>query len=109
MDDIFEKLKALESGETSDFEERVLYRRANKHWLRKSAIIAFKILDALKAQGLSQKDLADKMEVSPQQISKIVNGHENLTLDTIAKLELALGIKIIVDIGDDNSDNKSVA
>lgn len=109
MDDIFEKLKALESGETSNFEERVLYRRANKHWLRKSAIIALKVLGALRAQGLSQKDLAEKMGVTPQQISKIAKGHENLTLDTIAKLESALGIKIIVDIGDDNSDNKSVA
>lgn len=108
MDDIFEKLKALESGEPSNWKERVRYRRENSGWLRKSAIIALKVLDALKAQGLSQKDLAEKMSVSPQHVSKIVKGHENLTLETIAKLESALGIKIIA--GDEDKDgNKSSA
>ncbi len=35
------------------------------------------------------------MNVSPQQISKIVKGQENLTLETISNLEIALGIQII--------------
>ena len=33
--------------------------------------------------------------VSPQYVNKIVKGKENLTLDTISKLEQALGIKLI--------------
>jgi transcriptional regulator with XRE-family HTH domain len=45
------------------------------------------------------------MQVSPQQISKIVKGQENLTLETIANLEIALGIKII----DVDFNNKPVA
>lgn len=44
---------------------------------------------------LSQKQLAERMDVSPQQISKIVKGQENLTLETISNLEIALGIQII--------------
>jgi transcriptional regulator with XRE-family HTH domain len=64
------------------------------------------VLKALEEQNLTQKDLAEKMQVSPQQISKIVKGHENLTLETIANLEIALDIKII----DDNfGHKKSVA
>jgi len=35
------------------------------------------------------------MNISPQQISKIVKGQENLTLETISNLEIALGIQII--------------
>jgi len=102
MDDIFKRLIELESDEPSNWKAEADYRRANRAWRRKSATIAFKVLEALRVQGLSQKDLAEKMEVSPQQISKIVKGHENLTLDTIVKLEMALGIKIIVDNRDDN-------
>jgi len=52
-------------------------------------------LDALKEQGLTQKDLAGRMGVSPQQVNKITGGQENLTLQTIIKLELILGIHII--------------
>jgi len=109
MDDINKRLAELATGESSNWMADAARRRANRAWRRKSAIIAFKVLEALRVQGLSQKDLAEKMEVTPQQISKIVKGHENLTLETIAKLESALDIKIIVDSGDDNSDNKSAA
>ncbi|MBO8474463.1 MAG: helix-turn-helix transcriptional regulator, partial [Bacteroidetes bacterium] len=35
--------------------------------------------------------LADKMGVKAQYISRIVKGTENLTLETISKLEKALG------------------
>jgi transcriptional regulator with XRE-family HTH domain len=44
---------------------------------------------------MSQQKLAKLMNVSPQQISKIVKGHQNLTLETIVKLENALMIKLI--------------
>jgi len=35
------------------------------------------------------------MGVTPQYINKIVKGKENLTLETIAKIEKALGITLI--------------
>jgi plasmid maintenance system antidote protein VapI len=95
MKELLEKLAPLETTEPSDFLAHLKYRRENRAWLRKSGIIALKVLRALRAQGLSQKDLAEKMGVSPQQVSKVVKGQENLTLETIAKLELALGIRII--------------
>jgi transcriptional regulator with XRE-family HTH domain len=49
----------------------------------------------LKQKGWSQKQLAENMKVSAQQINKIVKGKENLTLETISKLENALGIVLI--------------
>lgn len=44
---------------------------------------------------MTQSELATKVGVSPQQVSKIVKGKENLSLETITKLEAALGINII--------------
>lgn len=71
------------------------WRIENHHWLAKSGEIAFNVLEALDAYGWSQKQLAEKLGVSPQQVNKIVKGHENLTLSTIAKLEQVLGISLI--------------
>lgn len=71
------------------------FRRANRKWLRKSQSIALRILDVLDERGMQQKNLAKVMGVSPQQISKIVKGKQNLTLETIAKLEAVLDIQLI--------------
>lgn len=95
MNNLKEKLSDLTSDQPSDWKVKAKYRRENREWLKKSAAIAVRVLDALKAQNLSQKDLAERMNISPQQISKIVKGQENLTLETISNLEIALDIQII--------------
>ena len=95
MNNLKEKLSTLVSDQPSDWKAKAKYRRDNRDWLKKSAAIAVRVLDALKAQNLSQKELAERMSISPQQISKIVKGQENLTLETISNLEIALGIQII--------------
>nr|WP_083188164.1 helix-turn-helix transcriptional regulator [Prosthecochloris sp. CIB 2401] len=53
------------------------------------------MLDALHEKSMTQKELAVSMGVSPQQVSKILKGTENLTLETISKLERALGVIIL--------------
>ena len=95
MSNLKEKLAKIASDQPSDWKEKTKYRRENREWLKKSSVIALRVLDALKAQKLSQKDLAERMNISPQQINKIVKGQENLTLETISNLEIALGINII--------------
>ena len=45
--------------------------------------------------GLSKSDLAKRMGVSLQSLSKLLNSQPNMTLKTIARLELALGINIV--------------
>ena len=95
MNNLKEKLANLASDQPSNWKAKAKYRRENREWLKKSAAIAVQVLDALKAQSLSQKELADRMKVSPQQISKIIKGQENLTLETISNLESALGMEII--------------
>lgn len=102
MSSIKEKLSKIASEQSSDWKGKAKHRRDNREWLKKSAAIAVRVLDALKAQGISQKELALRMNISPQQVSKIVKGQENLTLETISNLEVALGIKIIDGVADHN-------
>ena len=94
-----DKFLALVSDETSDFEKKVLLRKENKDWIKKSTRIAIKVNSAIKMQSISQKQLAEKLNVSAQYINKILKGSENLSLQTITKLESALGIQLIEVIG----------
>ena len=77
------------------------YRQKNKDWLRRSAKIAVLILHKLdqnrseSKHPTSQKDLAEVLGISPQQVNKIVKGNENLTLETISRLEKALSMQLI--------------
>ncbi|MFN8366666.1 MAG: helix-turn-helix domain-containing protein [Candidatus Kapaibacterium sp.] len=75
--------------------ESIKWRRENRDWLRRSVEIALKVLDALEEQKISQKQLAKTLGVSAQYVSKIVKGQGNLSLETISKLERALGIELI--------------
>jgi ribosome-binding protein aMBF1 (putative translation factor) len=95
MNKIKEKLSGLSTGNASCWKEKARYRKDNRDWLNKSAAIAVSVLSTLRSRGLTQKDLAERMGVSPQQVNKIVKGQENLTLETISKLESILGIDII--------------
>jgi DNA-binding Xre family transcriptional regulator len=90
-----EKLMSLSGGETSDVMEKIKYRVENRAWLRKSSGVAIMVLSTLRSKKLTQAQLSERMGVSPQQVNKIVQGQENLTLETISKLEAALEIKII--------------
>jgi transcriptional regulator with XRE-family HTH domain len=89
------KFLSLVSETPSKWIEKANYREQNQEWLDISAEIAIKVLRELRAKSLTQKDLAEKMNVSPQYINKIVKGNENLSLETICKLEKALNISLV--------------
>lgn len=56
----------------------------------------------MKQLGLIQKALAERMNCTQQYISKILKGKENMSLDTLSKLERVLGITLILDEEYDN-------
>ena len=64
-------------------------------WKSKAISIAFTVLALLDQKGMSKQELAIKMNVKPQFVSRIVKGKANLTLETLVKLEQALGAAII--------------
>jgi len=70
-------------------------REKNKGWLKHSQKVAIKVLSSIRKLGITQKQLAEKMGMSPQMINKIVKGKENLTFQTVAKLEEALDVSLI--------------
>lgn len=90
-----DRLKELSAGRMSTWHEEAEWYRKNIGWLKRSSKIAFRILCELDEQGISQKELASRMDVSPQYVNKIVKGKENLSLETIWKLEKALDITLI--------------
>lgn len=63
--------------------------------LRESQQIAVKVLKKLDDLGWTKKDLAEELGVSQQQITKIVSGKENLTIETQVKLQNALDIPVL--------------
>lgn len=93
-----EVLAGLSAGKKSGWSERARKRQEDQPWLRQSRRIALHVLNALEAKGMSQKQLAEAVGVSPQYISKLVSGKEgeNLSLKTIAKLEEALNTSLIM-------------
>lgn len=91
-----DKIKALVSSEPSGWKARAQFRQDNHKWLERSSKIALLILRQLKSKGISQTQFAKMLNVSPQQVSKFVKGQENLTLETISKIEEALNIDILI-------------
>jgi transcriptional regulator with XRE-family HTH domain len=72
------------------------YRRENKSWLCYSQHIAMLMLDKMEELGLTQKALANQMNVSQQYVSKVLKGRENLSLETLSKIEDILHISVLV-------------
>lgn len=83
----------------SPWQAEAQYRADNKTWLRRSQAISLAILRRLRELKITQKDLAERMKVSPQQINKWVKGTENFRLETISKLEEALQFELIDIVG----------
>src|SRR5690554_4852216 len=90
-----EKFLSLVSDEQSPAVAQIRERIKTRDMLHESQQIAIKVLMRLKALDWTKKQLADAMEVSPQQISKIVSGRENMTISTLVRLQQILDIPIL--------------
>lgn len=95
MNSIVQKLNEHKSSTPSKWREEAEYRAANKSWLRYSQNIAMMMLDKMEELGLTQKSLAEKMGCSQQYVSKILKGKENLSIETICKIEIALELSLL--------------
>jgi len=56
------------------------------------ALIAVSIQQQRHAQGMTQKELADKIGVSQAMVSQWENGEENFTAATLVRISSALGL-----------------
>lgn len=95
MKTIVEKLREHASATPSKWREEAETRRANKSWLRYSQGIAMKMLDRMEELGMTQKELATRMCCTQQYVSKVLKGRENLSLETLSKIEDALELHLV--------------
>lgn len=89
------RLEDFASSTPSRWRENATFRLENSRWLRRSQKIAMEMLDRMETLGVNQKELAQRMGCSPQYVSKILKGKENLSLETISKIEDALEMEFI--------------
>lgn len=75
--------------------EKLALKIEQQDWRDLAASIAITVISLLAEKGMTKQQLADKMGVKAQYVSRVVKGKTNLTLDTIAKIEKALGESII--------------
>ncbi len=90
-----EYLESPPSDTPSKWRNEAEWRRCNKAWLRHSKHIAVKVLSYMKQEHLTQSAMAERMDCTQQYVSKILKGTENLSLETLTKLEQAMGVKLI--------------
>ncbi len=97
---IKDRLKKTSKKDTS-WIEKAKYRKQNKAWLDISFAIAVKIMSVLKQNKVdnkfpkSQKELAEVLNCSPQNVNSLLSGKENFKLETITKIEQILNITLI--------------
>ena len=87
-----EFLEAHQSEKPSTFAEDAKWREENEVWLKWSQSIALSIVDYMQANNLSRSDIAIKLGVSPQYVSRILSGHTNFSFKSIAEIDKKLGI-----------------
>ena len=80
--------------ENSQWQEEATEARDSWGWMKYSMQIALKVRSIMKSDGITQCALSAKLGCTQQYVSLILKGKENLTLETIAKLESALHIDL---------------
>lgn len=65
--------------------------------------LAYLFVNEMDRQGLSKKELAEKMGVSQSRLSNLLNTQPNMTLETIAQFELALDVNVSFELESANA------
>lgn len=90
-----EKLKEIVKRDAKETRTWIKKRNKTRKTRRASQKIALHIHKRLEELQWRQKDLAEKMDVKPQQVNKWVSGKENFRLDTIMRLSEVLAVDLI--------------
>lgn len=85
-------LEAHKSDTQSRFMAEANWRKENASWLKWSRQLATTLMGYMQENGLKRTDLASRLGVSPQYVSKLLSGTENLSFKSIANIEDKLGI-----------------
>lgn len=89
-------LEAHQGETTSSFVDEAIWRKENASWLKWSRQLAATLIGYMQDNGLKRADLAERLGVSPQYVSKLLSGMENLSFKSIANIEDKLGINCLM-------------
>ena len=81
------KLEAMAKPRPTENIRRSKERNEDREWMRMSQEIALGIHRHLRLTNTTQKEFAKQMGVSPAYVGKLLKGRENLTLETIWKIQ----------------------
>ena len=76
-------------------EGMTIMENKREDWICHSQAIAAIMSNRMEELGMTQRALAEKMNCTQQYVSKVLKGRENLSLETLCKIENALDIKIL--------------
>lgn len=88
-------LETHQSETPSNFVDEATWRKENSSWLRWSQQLAVTLIGYMQDHGLKRADLASRLGVSPQYVSKLLSGTENLSFKSLANIEDRLGISCL--------------
>ena len=73
----------------------IIQNKSEERWKNNSLAIATVMSSRMVELGLTQRTLAKKMNCTQQYVSKVLKGRENLSLETMCKIEDALDIRVL--------------
>lgn len=91
----FEKLNELATDRSKEVIRKSEELEKNRNWLRMSRMIALAIRYHLRKAEITQKAFADMLGVSPAYVGKLLKGNENLTLETICRIQDVIGNNLV--------------
>jgi len=100
----FKTLKEVMGEEVKGNKERELAIEVE----RAKLIMAEKLVEIRERQGLTQAELAKRLGVTQQVISRIESGENNLTLITLIKLLAVYGVVLKIGIGKKSRSRRDV-
>ncbi len=68
-------------------EVKNIMENKREDWVCHSQAIAATMSDRMEELGMTQRVLAEKMNCTQQYVSKVLKGRENLSLETLCKIE----------------------
>lgn len=91
--------------------QRVLTEEGRVAYEDEARVSAFRaMVYRLRAKaGLTQAELADRMGTTQSAIARMEGGGSRPTLETLEKLAAAVGGELVVGVGENLSDNRSIA
>lgn len=95
-----EKYLQMITGRNSNAVIEAKKRIENRDWSDQATIIAIKISTELKQKGWTARMLAEKLNVSPQYVSKLLQGNEKFGFDILVKIQKILSIPIFIDFNE---------